>query len=291
MERKSRVTQPAVIRQDDASELRVHVAIQSGRRQLDIRIWRRGPTGFAPSRNALTLELPDVSALHDGIAELLEASHGGRQVARVVLDTGEGRRLRAETEPFGTRHLARMGFWQRVRDTWRPADDGLVLTADCLPDVQALLAAARTRLLAPPEALSSGEPAVLQPAALQRWPAPGADWITIEPGRLAFHPRGIRITATVEERDQHHVLVLRPWRRVESLWVPEDTSLPLCVPELDALLRYLRDLADGKASGPEQDIPCMEGGELRVRHADSAGGQALFIERAESHAGSTGRLS
>jgi hypothetical protein len=279
MERKPSMIQPVVIRQDDASELRIHAAIQSGRRQLDIRIWRRGPTGYAPSRNALTLELPDVSALHDGISELLEASHGGRQVARVVLDTGEGRRLRAETEPFGTRHLARLGFWQRVRDTWRPSDDGLVLTADCLPEVRGVLANARTRLLDVADLARPGETVVLQPASLQRWPTPGADWITIEPDRLAFHPRGLRITAAVEERDGNHLLVLRPWRRQESLWLPEASSLQLHIPELDALLTYLRELADGKAGGEDNDISCMDGGTLRVLRRESGGAQALVMEQ------------
>lgn len=291
MERKPKVSQPLVIGQDESSELRVHVAVQSGRRQLDLRIWRRGPTGFAPSRSALTLELPDVSALHDGIAELLEASHGGREVARVVLDSGEGRRLRAETEPFGTRHLARMGFWQRVRDTWRPADDGLVLTAECLPEVRRILADARTGLLEPPDRASARDAVVLQASALQRWPPPGADWITIEPARLAFHPRGLRITATVDEQDGRHALVLRPWRRQESLWLPEEADLRLAVPELDALLTYLRELADGKVAGSEHEIACMGGGSVHVTREDGAGGSVLIVERLSTEGEVLGRLT
>jgi hypothetical protein len=289
MEGKPNVTQPVVIRQDDASELRIHAVIQSGRRQLDIRIWRRGPTGFAPSRNALTLELSDVNALHDGISELLEASGGGQQVARVVLDTSESRRLRAETEPFGTRYLARLGFWQRVRDTWRPSDDGLVLTAECLPQVRGILADSRSRLQTlEPAALE--ESVVLAPASLQRWPAPGADWITIELDRRAFHPRGIRITATVEEEDGRHRLVFRPWRRHESLWLPHESSLALRVPELDSLLTHLRQFADGMAA-PDHSIACMDGGTLRVLQQDADTGPSLLIERRGEDSHDDARLS
>jgi hypothetical protein len=278
MERKPNVIHPVVIRQDDATELRIHAAILSGRRQLDIRVWKRGPTGFTPTRNALTLEPRDVSALHDGIDDLLEASNGGRQVARIVVDTAEGRRLRAETAPFGTRHLAKMGFWQRVRDTWRPADDSLVVNADRLPEIRDVLAGARTRLLRTPESATDGA-VVLQPAALQRWPAPGADWITIEPDRLAFHPRGLRITATVEEEGERHQLVLHPWRRHESLWLPGDSALPLRVPELDTLLTFLRELADGKATGSEREIPCMDSDVLTVRREEDPDDPTLVMER------------
>src|SRR5579872_2729422 len=55
MERKSGVLDTVVIGQDDQTELHVQAAIVGGRRQVDIRIWKRGPTGFAPSRSALTV--------------------------------------------------------------------------------------------------------------------------------------------------------------------------------------------------------------------------------------------
>jgi len=99
MERISSVPDPVVIGQDDQSEVHVQPAVQSGRRQLDIRVWHRGTAGMAPSRTGFTLEAVDLTALQEGIAELLQASDGARRVARVVWDSEGGRRLRAETEP------------------------------------------------------------------------------------------------------------------------------------------------------------------------------------------------
>lgn len=270
---------PVVIGQDEQTELHVQAMIQGGRRQLDIRIWRRGPTGFAPSRNALTLESPDLDALREGITELLEASNGGQQVARVVWDKDEGRRLRAETEPFGTRFVARLGFWQRVRDTWRPAGDGLTLSADQLKPLQDVLERMRPRLLEPDIENSEDGSVVLQPAALLRWPTPGADWLTAEPHRLTFHPRGIRISATVEEdEEEQHRLVLCQWRREESLWLPRDVSLSLSVPDLDTLLLQMRHLADGKHDEAYAEIVCSAGSTVQISVQNGERGQTLQIE-------------
>lgn len=282
---------PIVIAQDSQSELHIQAIVQSGRRQLDIRVWRRGPSGFAPSRSALTLELADLDALSEGIAELLEASNGGRQVARVVWDKDEGRRLRAETEPFGTRFTARFGFWQRVRDTWKPAGDGLTVAAEQLTALQDVIRTLRPRLQAPEENAPVDSETVLRQEGLRRWPNPGADWLTAEPAarfpsptgqpqvpeRLTFHPRGVRITAVVEERDHEHLLVLCQWRREESLWTPEDQTLALAVPELDVLLAQLRQLADQKRplDVPTEPIPCRDGNLVRI----DAAGDSLQIQR------------
>jgi hypothetical protein len=269
------VREPVVIRQDEQTELHVQAVIQSGRRQLDIRVWRRGPTGFAPSQSALTLEAADVDALCEGVTELLEVSNGGTQVARVVWDKDEGRRLRAETEPFGTRFMARLGFWQRVRDTWRPADAGLVLDAEQLERLKKVIAALRPRLqdLQPDDGASAG--IGLQPTSLLRWPSPGADWLTSEPGRLAFHPRGIHITATVEEDGGEHRLGLRQWRRAESLWLPEEGMLLLDVPAIDALLSGLHDLADGHEETVEVST---DGTAVHVERREVDGKRMLVVE-------------
>src|SRR5919199_3943568 len=140
MEVPSGTPDPLVISQDEDTEIRVQPATQGGARHLDIRIWKRGPSGFTPTRDALMLDRADLEAVRQGIDELLEASDGGTQVARIVLDSGDGRRLRAETEPFGTRYVARFGFWQRGRDSWHPDGDGIVLSADRLSPLQTDLA-------------------------------------------------------------------------------------------------------------------------------------------------------
>lgn len=270
---------PVVIGQDEQTELHVQAVIQSGRRQLDIRLWRRGPTGFAPSRSALTLEAPALDALLEGIAELLEASNGGQQVARVVWDKDEGRRLRAETEPFGTRFTARLRFWQRVRDSWRPTGDGLTLSADQLAPLRVVLERMRPTLLIPDLELPDDGSVALEPSALLRWPAPGADWLTVEPDQLAFHPRGIRITASIEESAEgQHSLVLRQWRREETLWLPRDVALTLFVPDLDTLLQQMRDLADGKRDEACQDIPSVAGSTVRITLPDGEGSRLLRLE-------------
>src|SRR5437660_6250443 len=130
---------PVVIGQDAGTEVHVQAVTHSVKPQLDIRLWRRGPNGFAPSGTGLSLTRADLDKLRDGISELLGVSKGGRQVARVVWEIEPDRRLRAEIEPFGTRFVARLGLWQRVRNTWRPADDGLVLAADRLEPLQEVL--------------------------------------------------------------------------------------------------------------------------------------------------------
>src|SRR5919202_6929100 len=108
MEARAGTPDALVIGQDEDTEIRVQPVTQGGIRHLDVRIWRRGPSGFAPTRDALMLDRSDLEAVRQGIVELLEASESGRQVARIVLDSGAGRRLRAETEPFGTRYVAHL---------------------------------------------------------------------------------------------------------------------------------------------------------------------------------------
>jgi hypothetical protein len=236
-----------VIGQDDQTEIHVQPVFQSGQRHLDVRIWRRGPSGFAPSRNALVVRVNDLAPFRQGIAELLEASNGGRQAARIVWDDDDNRRLRAETEPFGTRYLASFAFWQRVRDTWKAADDGLVLAADRLEQLQDVLVRLSPWIEEEPPDDSEPEEDALQRHALYGWPSPGADWITVAPGHIAFHPRGIRITCTVSEEDDRRSIVLRQWRRVHSLWVPEDTAFPLTIVDLDTLLFAMAQLLEDKA--------------------------------------------
>ncbi|HLJ68408.1 MAG TPA: hypothetical protein VKX16_13715 [Chloroflexota bacterium] len=268
-----------VIGQDDQTELHVQAAMQGGRRHVDIRIWRRGPTGFAPSRNALTLDSADLNALQEGITELLEASDGGTQVARVVWDKDEGRRLRAETEPFGTRFLARLGFWQRVRDSWKPVGDGLVLQADQLKPLQEVLEKFKPRLTAESEP-ESERPEEPQDETLRRWPSPGADWITIESDRISFHPRGIRITGSIGEVEESHRLVLNQWKREDSLWIPEDTPLELTIAALDQLLLALHEILERPESRADADrqIVCADGSKLWPRIAGNDGATQLCID-------------
>ena len=168
-----------VIEQDDQPAIHVQPVFHRGQRQLDVRIWRRGPSGFAPSRNALVVRVADLAPFRQGIAAFLEASKGGREAARIVWDDDDTRRLRAETEPFGTRYLATFAFWQRVRDTWKAADDGLVLAADRLEQLQDVL----TRLSpwmeeAPPVGLLARSPSrrspVIDEAISQGKPIPEA---------------------------------------------------------------------------------------------------------------------
>ncbi|MGH2442501.1 MAG: hypothetical protein ACRDFX_05000, partial [Chloroflexota bacterium] len=263
---------PTIIGQDEQTELHVQPVIQSGLRQLDIRIWRRGPSGFAPSRSALTLDASDLEALREGITELLEASDGGHQVARVVTDKDEGRRLRAETEPFGLRYMARFGFWQRVRDTWRPVGDGLQMDADHLVALQEAIDDVQPRLQAIDPRDAEDRRISLPETALHRWPTPGADWLTTGPDRIALHPRGVRVTANVEENASEHWLEVVQWERRESLWVPEQGVLVLAVPEVEALLCRLRDVADGLQSPDDGGwvIPRDDGSAIRLT-VDQAG--------------------
>lgn len=255
-----------VIGQDDDSEIRVQPVTQGGVRHLDLRVWRRGPSGFAPTRDALMLDQADLDSLRRGITELLEASGGGRQVARIVLDTGDGRRLRAETEPFGTRYMAHLGFWQRARSSWRPDGDGMALFADRLSPLQGSLVRYQPWLGEEPAeepAPPSSEP---EPAREQPWPLPGADWLTVESHRVALHPRGVRITLSVEETDGRHQLSLRQWHREDSIWVPEPVAITLAPPDVDALLSCLRS-ALGRADLSEE-LSCANGSALRLVIAD-----------------------
>lgn len=286
MERNPSVPDAVVIDQDDQTQIHIQAAIQSGRRHLDIRIWRHGPSGFAPSRTGLAVEGADLGALQQGIAELLEASEGGKHVARVVWDGEDGRRLRAEVEPFGARHVARLGFWQRVRNTWRPVDDGLVLASDLLMALQGVLARFDPWL-------TNGNGQEVQHVAigtagqsLDRWPPPGADWLTVEPDRVAFHPRGVRITCMITEQDERHAIALRQWKRRESLWLPERAcALPAL--DLDRLLCHLPDLSEKYERGDEVaeiEIPCADGSTLRVGYRpDDSEGMLRVEQRQPDH--------
>jgi len=275
MELKSGVPDAVVIRQDDQSEIHVQAVVQSGRRHVDTRTWRRGPAGFAPGRSGLTLNAADLEALRQGITELLEASDGGTSVARIVWDDDHGRRLRAEIEPFGTRYVARLGFWQRVRDTWRPADDGVILSADRLLALQDTLEGFRLWIserqdvdLPPPAMRRPGAFGMAVGAPVDPWPPAGPDWLTVEPDRVAFHPRGVRITCTLQEQDARHQLTLCQWRRQDSLWIPEPVTLALTIIDLDCLLLALLRLAERQEQGEDdaaEDSTCLDGSTVRAR--------------------------
>jgi hypothetical protein len=280
MEHSSTMPQAVAIVQDEQTELRVQAVVQSGRRQLDIRIWRRGPAGLAPSRNALTLEAGDLDDLQSGIQQLLQASNGGQQAARVVWDNEEGRRLRAETEPFGTRYLVKLVFWQRVRDTWRPLDDGLVLAADRLVALQEAVAPFGPWLQQPAaDAEPDGES--MRRHAAQGWPNPGADWLTVEPERLAFHPRGVRITATLEAAGDRHAISLHQWRRLETIWLPGACSLRLGMLELDRLLTCISSLSEARRRDeeyPRGTVRCGDGSSITASIDAAEAGPLLVIE-------------
>ena len=283
-----------VIEQDDQTEIHVLPVVQNGRRHLDVRIWRRGPSGFAPSRNALVVRVGDLAPFRQGIAELLEASNGGRQAARIVWDDDDTRRLRAETEPFGTRYLATFAFWQRVRDSWKAADDGLVLAADRLEQLQDVLARLSPWMEEPPPDESEPDEDALQRHALHGWPSPGADWLTVAPGHIAFHPRGIRITCTVSEEDDRRSIVLRQWRRVDSLWLPEDAALALTIVDLDALLFAMaRMLEDDAHVGASATVPWSCEGALKLIISGDAVGETLLLEQhcSDEETGDSPRLS
>lgn len=285
MEGTSRALEPVIIGQDEGSELHVQPVVQSGRRQIDIRLWRRGPSGFAPSRNALTVEAPDLAALSDGISELLLASNDAHDVARVVWDRDESRRLRAETEPFGTRFMARLGFWQRVRDTWRPADDGLVIAAELLRPLLEVLDGLRARFLEAAESDLLNPVVSFDPEHEKRWPSPGADWITLDPDRIAFHPRGVRITVTVaSDGDAHHLLV-QQWRRDDSIWLPTRDPLGLSLESVDGLLSRLRH-----EPLDETPVERSDGNPLRLRMEGVGDSAALELEEMRDGSG-TPRLS
>src|SRR5947209_13981172 len=108
MDGNSRVPDPVVIAQDEQSDVRVQPVAHGPQRYLDLRVWQHGPNGVTPSGHSLLLDSTTNAALQAGIGELLDASAEGTQVARVVWDGEDGRRLRAEIEPFGTRHVAKL---------------------------------------------------------------------------------------------------------------------------------------------------------------------------------------
>lgn len=251
-----------VIGQDDESEIRVQPVTQGGLRRLDIRIWRRGPSGLSPTRDALMLDRSDMESLRRGIIELLEASDGGRQVARIVIDSADGRRLRAETEPFGTRYMAHLGFWQRARNTWRPDGDGISLSADRLAPLQGVLVRYEPWLGDKPPEDPPSPPPPASPSEGEPWPMPGADWLTVERHRIAFHPRGVRLTLAVEEGDDGHRLSIRQWRREDTLWVPEPVSLELAAAEVGSLLTCLRGMLS--RDDASEEIPCSDRFKLRL---------------------------
>lgn len=240
MESASRTPDMIVVGGDEEGQVKVQPVAEGGSRSVEIHLWRHGPADAPPARDVLDLDLSDLESLRQGISELLEASEGGTRVARIVLDTAEGRRLRVETEPFGTRFVARVVFWQRTRATWRPDGDPIVINADVLSALHDALTNLRPWLNEPLDRqMTAAVPIVPEP-----WPNPGADWITADRSSVAFHPRGVRITCAIEERGDDHCLEVRQWRREDSLWVPERVVLSLSMADLDALLGALHELSD-----------------------------------------------
>jgi hypothetical protein len=255
-----------VIAQDDQTDIHVQAPQQSERRHVDIRLWRRGPEGSAPAGTGLTLYAADLDALHEAIAQLLEASRGGQQAVRIVHDVDEEKRVRAEIEPFGTHFVARLGFWQRVRDTWRPADDGLVVAAERLRAIQVALDRFQAWIHSEHSKSSVGADLPVREALL-RWPSSGADWISLEADRISFHPRGVRITCSIMEQEARHWVSVRQWRREESLWLPEPTQLALTVIDLDLVIPCLRRIADSLTEGSNpvpEEVACQDGSTLRI---------------------------
>jgi len=236
MEQASALPEAVVLGQDDRTDIRLQAVLQSGRRQVDIRVWRRGAGGMAPLRNGISVTARDLDATETSLERLVEMAARPQRVTRFVIDLAEGRRLRAEIEPFGVRFSARLGFWQRVRNSWRPVDDGLVVLCELLPDIESALRGF-TPWLNQPDFMSLRRGL---PAELDVWPTPAADWMTIEADRIAVHPRGLHITAT---RDGE-VATIGQWRRSENIWLPEPASFTLSRTEIERLLGTLRGLED-----------------------------------------------
>ncbi|MGH8192209.1 MAG: hypothetical protein ACREP2_12260 [Rhodanobacteraceae bacterium] len=257
MERKSGTPEPVTIARNERSEVHVQAVFQSGRRHVDVRTFRRRPGGFAPSPNGLTLEPLDLDALLSGVGELLKSSDGGRRSARIVSDHTGGRRLRAEIEPFGTKFAARLGFWQRVRNSWRPLDNGIMLPSEQLQSLVQSLQRFRPWLMVDLE--DTRRPRL--PQHLDTWPPPAGDWLTIEPDRIALHPRGIHLTAVYHGGDH---LEIRQWRREESIWLPDDDSFSVSVDDLEKLLICLSRLPASEGdtirctNGPRLLISCSQ---------------------------------
>ncbi len=274
--------EPVIIDQDDQTEIRVQAATHGTQRRLDIRVWRRGAEGSTPSRTALTVEAEDLPTLQQGLQELLVSSNGGQAAARVVQDNDQGRRLRAETTPFGTRYLAKLAFWQRVRDTWRPVDDGLVLAADLLSELQKEIEPFTEWMQETAAEVSDAIGDTFGRQMLKRWPTSGADWLTVEGNRVALHPRGLRITAEVVEDDERHSLLVRQWTRDDSLWLPNDGTIDLTIIDVDSVLTVLGELADATTHGDAEnssDLICTDGSTLRIRLGPSEQGASLTIEQ------------
>lgn len=267
MQAKTSVPDAVVIGRDDGHPLYVQATVQNGRRHLDIRPWRRSSVGFAALGPGMSIDADKIVPLEHGIAELLAASNGGRQVARVVWDDKHGRRLRAEVEPFGLRFLARLGFWQRGRDTWHQIDDGLLLSAEHLIQLRDVLHGFHAWVCDPDPQAALAETIGAERELLHRWPAAGADWLTAEADRIAFHPRGIRVTCTLIEREDGHRISVCQWRRHESLWLPDMGALFLVAADLDAVLGRLAGLTDRHeaegVSEPEA-VACRDGSSLRL---------------------------
>ncbi|GAC1512933.1 MAG: hypothetical protein NVS2B16_16690 [Chloroflexota bacterium] len=218
-------------------------------------------------------------ALEHGIEELLQASDGGRQVARVVWDDEHGRRLRAEVEPFGTRFVARLAFWQRARNTWRPADDGLLLSANRLVELRGVLRDFRPWLRDPDVHAALAGVIAAQQDLVHHWPVPGADWLTVETSHIAFHPRGVRITCTVSRQDDRPVVLLHQWRRDESLWLPDPAGLTFDRAGLDDCLRILAQLTesdDPQALRTPQTLSLADDSSARVSVSGDDNPQLCF---------------
>lgn len=255
MEAASRAPDMIVVGGDEEDQVQVQAVAEGGARSVEIHLWRRGPADVPPARDVLDLDLLDLDSLLQGMTELLEASEGGTRVARIVLETAEGRRLRVETEPFGARFLARVVFWQRTRATWRPDGDPIVVAADLLPALRDALTNLRPWLNEPLD----GQMTAAVPIVPEPWPNPGADWMTADRSSVAFHPRGVRITCSIEQVGDDHCLEIRQWRREDSLWVPERVRLTLSVGNVDALLTALYDV-----SGRAQSHSVEVGEKLRI---------------------------
>ncbi|HZS94664.1 MAG TPA: hypothetical protein VFA78_07695 [Chloroflexota bacterium] len=265
MEQESRLPEALVLTQDEHTDIRVQAVIQSGRRQVDIRVWRRGVGGMAPVRNGISVTVRDLDAVQTSLDRLIDAGQRQHRVTRFVSDLGEGRRLRAEIEPFGTHFSARLGFWQRVRSSWRPVDDGLVVLCDQLPAIKDTL-----HRFAPwlngPDLLATRR---ALPPSLDRWPVPGADWMTVDADRVALHPRGLHITATQEEE----TVVIRQWRRADSIWLPEPVSFPLTLAEIETALQTLARFEDEATIPLERSTLCLrrEGSSVVVEERGAEG--------------------
>jgi len=249
MQAETSMPDTVVIGPDESHPLQVRASIHSGLRRLDLRSGRQTDGGFTPTGTGMMLDAVDLPALQAGIVELLDVSQGAQSVARVVREDVDGRRLRAEIEPFGARYLAKLGFWQRVRDTWRPADDGVVLAATRLPQLASVLQTLGVWMLAAPQDRRLGTDVLERRTLLRRWPAPGADWISQEGTRLVFHPRGVRATFTPERNTRALFMAVQPWERQDSLWTPNPVALSLTCMDTEILLQDLSGLLDGAEGG------------------------------------------